>query len=219
VSRSTETWALRDALRDALSSRVPRTGPELFRIVTDDWGHFDERRLWRGLGWLLQRGIAVQIGRRHATCVDDIRGYVRGTGLEYPSDAKARARNELIEQGACPRCCKPVETNRPMWMGRTTLCMRCYWIVRQPGAAYKRERYLELKAEHICTCCKRRPAHKGKINCARCARIQRDCTVKRRLSFKGAGICICGGYEARPGKTDCEACARAKQEHYRRQAA
>lgn len=144
--QSTETWALRDALRDALSPRVPRTAPDLFRRVVNDWGHVDERRLWNYLSWLLQRGIAVRLApphynQRQLAGETDL-GYLRGTGIEYPQDATDREWAALKANGRCPSCFEPLEEVRPKWM-RSALCMDCYrttqndrrfWLRRAAGA-------------------------------------------------------------------------------------
>ena len=67
-----ELPAIRDALRDA-TGRHPRPASALFDRVREDWGPIDERRMWRLLGELLERGEVVRVGRRHAS-----EGYVRG---------------------------------------------------------------------------------------------------------------------------------------------
>jgi hypothetical protein len=89
-----EGWALRDALRDALSPKIPRTAPQLFARVRADYGDFNERRMWRYLNWLLKRGIAVRLAPLYFNqekFADDIDiGYLRGTGIEYPRDASDR---------------------------------------------------------------------------------------------------------------------------------
>lgn len=126
-----ETWLLRDALRDALSPRVPRTAPQLFERVRAEYGHVDERRMWRYIDWLLVRGIAVRLAPRYfnqAKFVDEIDGgvgYLRGTGIEYPWDAADRLWHELAGQGRCPGCHVVIDEARPKWY-RSLLCMDCY---------------------------------------------------------------------------------------------
>ena len=122
--RSMETWGIRDAIRDSLSTRTPRTGPDLFDLVTDEWGHVDERRLWRALGWLVHRGIAVRVNRPRVTSAYVERGYVRGTGIEYPCDVAARKIDAEIASGRCTAC-KEDRGIRPRWM-RSALCWDCY---------------------------------------------------------------------------------------------
>lgn len=100
-----EVFEIRDALRDLLSPRTAQTGPQLFERVTADYGHVDERRLWRHLKWLCQRGIAVRLAPIHCNQSEiEGSGYLRGTGIEYRRDAWIRLSLELCSLGHCPRC-------------------------------------------------------------------------------------------------------------------
>ena len=54
--RWSETYALRDAVLERMSSRIAKTPQEIFAEVRDDWGDVEVRRLWRALQWnVLQR--------------------------------------------------------------------------------------------------------------------------------------------------------------------
>lgn len=143
-----ETWAIRDALRDALSSRTPRTAPQLFQSVLDDIGSIDERRLWRQLAWLTQRGIAVGLAVIHGnqSSLEDT-GYVRGTGLEYPDDAAIRERVELSRDGLCWDCREP---NADPARRQEQYCVWCELEQSQAfNAALRADRY----AAGVCTEC------------------------------------------------------------------
>lgn len=139
-ARSAETWALRDALRDALSPRVPKTAPQLFSLVERDWGHVDERRLWRYLNWLMQRGIAVRLAPRYYNQAhfEDV-GYLRGTGIEYPQDAADRDWQAATAAGICPWCRCRLDEIRPMWM-RSSLCHDCYRVTLNDQRTARRRR-------------------------------------------------------------------------------
>lgn len=62
-----DTRCLRAMLRDTIRRwREPRTAAEAFAAVVADFGSVCERRLWRALRWLVQRGEVAAIGTRHS---------------------------------------------------------------------------------------------------------------------------------------------------------
>ena len=61
-----DTRVLRELMRDTIRAwRRPRTAADAFGAVTEAFGRVGERRLWRALRWLIQRGEVIAIGRRH----------------------------------------------------------------------------------------------------------------------------------------------------------
>lgn len=136
-----EQWVLRDYLRDALSNRLPRTAPVLFSMVAREYGDVDQRRMWRYLSWLMQRGIAVRLAPRHYNRAEFIGefdvGYVRGTGIEYPCDTADREWQMRAADHTCPVCLERRESVLPKWY-RSTLCMVCYRTNQNETRFWKR---------------------------------------------------------------------------------
>lgn len=147
-AHNSETWAIRDALRDALSSRTPKSAPQLFRVVLDDIGSIDERRLWRQLAWLTQRGIAVRLAPNHNnhTGIEDV-GYLRGTGIEYPADAVVRELIELRRDGLCWDCREP-NTDPAPWQEQY-----CVWCELEQSQAFNVALRADRYAAGVCTEC------------------------------------------------------------------
>lgn len=173
-ARNAETWYLRDAIRDALWTRTPQTGPQLFERVTSEYGHVDERRMWRHLAWLIERGIAVRVARWRVTSTDDIRGYVRGTGVEYAADTASRIACDLASDGRCIVCRGRAEPDRPKWMA--SRCVGCHWTWHAEMKKALREARI---ATGDCGRCGD-PTRPGLKECAECARQQQE--RKRRAA-------------------------------------
>lgn len=68
-----QTNDIRDLLLRSASRYEARSAVALFRAVQDDWGHICERRLWRAIGWLIERGKLQRTGTRGS----DGYGYIR----------------------------------------------------------------------------------------------------------------------------------------------
>lgn len=182
MKRRPETWAIRDALTDALPRyrrtdtlenlpRYPRTGPQLFDAVIAELGHIEERRLWRALGWLVQRGIAVRLAPQYCnkSALEDA-GYLRGTGVEYPQDARERAQVELTMAGRCRGCYRTGFD--PDWLaGQDGRCRPCFL---ERHNHWQQKRYTILTDAGICPCGRDEP----EPGCTRC-RFCQEQSMKR----------------------------------------
>lgn len=169
------TWAIRDALTDALpryrrtdildnQPRYARTGPQLFDAATEELGYVDERRLWRALGWLVQRGIAVRLQPQyHNQAGLEDAGYLRGTGIEYPRDARERAQIELTMAGRC-RGCYRTGTDPDQLARQDGRCRPCF-VERHNH--WQQKRYLVMIDAGICPCGRAEPDH-GFTRCRFC---------------------------------------------------
>lgn len=132
---NSETWALRDAMRDALHRSRPVTAPVLFSRVTDVWGHIEIRRLWNILRWLLDRGFAVRLaprGMNKSELADDIEvGYLRSKGGELSLAERVRkCQEELAADGLCIHCGCPFEENPCRWTRKRRVCHGCLRVLR-----------------------------------------------------------------------------------------
>lgn len=77
TGRPSREWSHSDTvlIREVLLGKVkryPRSALELFQDVLDDFGSCHERRLWRALRWLLERGRIARVGPKY-----NPEGYVR----------------------------------------------------------------------------------------------------------------------------------------------
>lgn len=152
-----ETWALRDDMR-ALLTRRPQTGSAVFAQLRDNWGRLGERRMWRTIRWLVDRGFAIGLGQRGFGM-----GYVAGFAPEHPSDYGDRRRLDLFRQKRCYECENKLESTRPWWCGPR--CLDCYNTVQCSGHQRRRE---ACKAAQICVRCRVASADVPFAHCRGC---------------------------------------------------
>jgi hypothetical protein len=65
-----EWRALLDTLLEVVT-RFPQRPGEIFEALRDTWGTCDERRLWRALRALVERGLVERRGRKQSSADDD----------------------------------------------------------------------------------------------------------------------------------------------------
>jgi len=147
-----ETWALRDDMRARLTKRS-QSGLQLFAQLRDDWGHLGERRMWRTVRWLVDRGFAVRVD-----C-----GYVAGYAPENQRDYRDWRRLYLFERKRCYDCETDLEPKQPWWYGPR--CSDCYYAHQAREQGRRRKIWMDAL---ICVRCRVSGADLPFVHCRDC---------------------------------------------------